>query len=122
MKKKKVKYSFTFDIGDTVWRKYGGSFVVQTIEVHKEGIIYRCGNPGTKDYWSFFEYEIGTYAFPTKEEQETALEASRHAQWEPDGGFNVCSNCKRVTMQPQLTGKTHNECPFCHAIMDSKGE
>ena len=72
MKKPKKTYTFSFDIGDTVWYKYGNRFVVEVIEVRKEGTIYRCGNPGTDDYWAFYESEIGTQAFFTKEEQEKA--------------------------------------------------
>ena len=133
MKKPKKTYTFSFDIGDTVWYKYGNRFVVEVIEVRKEGTIYRCGNPGTDDYWAFYESEIGTQAFFTKEEQEKAYaveraedqkfeESRKHGRWIPDGGFNTCSVCGRITMQPQLTSKTHGVCPFCEAIMDLKEE
>lgn len=71
--KKKVKYYLSFDVGDTVWNRFGKSFVVQTIEIYKNSIVYRCGNKDTSDYWSFFEEEVGTRAFSTKEEQEEAL-------------------------------------------------
>lgn len=72
--KKKAKYTFSFDLGDTVWYRYGHSFVVEKIEILKDlGVLYRCGNPGTDDYWAFYESEIGKEAFYTKEEQEKAL-------------------------------------------------
>lgn len=73
MAKAKKMRLFAFDLGDTVWYRYGHRFVVEVIEVRKEGTIYRCGNPGTDDYWAFFESEIGKEAFFTKEEQEKAL-------------------------------------------------
>lgn len=75
VKNKEKNYTISFDVGDTVWYKYGNSFVVEVIEIRKEGILYRCGNPGTNDYWAFFENEIGTQAFFTKEEQEKAYAA-----------------------------------------------
>jgi len=133
MRKKKAKYIFSFDVGDTVWYKHGHKFTVEVIEVREQSVLYRCGNPGTNDYWAFYESEIGTQAFFTKEEQEKAYaaelaedkkfeESRKHGYWKPDGGFNVCSVCGRITMQSQLTGKTHSVCPFCDAIMDLEGE
>lgn len=38
-------------------------FVVNTVELgHKAGTLFRCGNPGTEDYTSFYEDEIGVIA------------------------------------------------------------
>ncbi|MEE1503028.1 MAG: hypothetical protein UGF89_02130 [Acutalibacteraceae bacterium] len=74
MAKAKKMRLFAFDLGDTVWYRYGHSFVVEKIEIiEKLGVLYRCGNPGTDDYWAFYESEIGKEAFYTKEEQEEAL-------------------------------------------------
>lgn len=74
MAKAKKMRLFAFELGDTVWYKYGNSFVVEKIEILKDlGVLYRCGNPGTDDYWAFYESEIGKEAFYTKEEQEKAL-------------------------------------------------
>ena len=74
MAKAKKMRLFAFDLGDTVWYRYGHSFVVEKIEILKDlGVLYRCGNPGTDDYWAFYESEIGKEAFYTKEEQEKAL-------------------------------------------------
>lgn len=133
MHKKKKRYIFAFDLGDTVWHKSGEPFIIDVIEIRKEGVIYRCGNPGTNDYWAFYENEIGTRAFTSKEEQRKAFDLEQidtkksskireHGKWLPDGGFNKCSVCGRITMQPQLTGKVHDVCPFCEAIMDLKEE
>lgn len=50
--------------GDDVWDKYGYHFVVEKIELLKDGKkIFRCGNPGTDDYMAFFEDEINERVF-----------------------------------------------------------
>lgn len=54
-------------VGDKVWTKYGYSFEVEKVEIIKGGKIYRCGNQGTSDYMAFYEHEIGTDVFLTKE-------------------------------------------------------
>lgn len=62
------------DIGQTVYTRYGYSFKIQRIEVLEDRkIIFRCGNDGTDDYMAFYDFEIGTDVFLTKEEAEKAL-------------------------------------------------
>jgi hypothetical protein len=62
------------DIGQTVYTIYGYSFKIQRIEVLEDRkIIFRCGNDGTDDYMAFYDFEIGTDVFLTKEEAENAL-------------------------------------------------
>ena len=63
------------DIGQTVYTRYGYSFKIQRIEVLEDKkIIFRCGNDGTDDYMAFYDFEIGTDVFLTKEEAEAELE------------------------------------------------
>ena len=62
------------DIGQTVYTRYGYSFKIQRIEVLEDRkIIFRCGNDGTDDYMAFYDFEIGTDVFLTKEEAEEKL-------------------------------------------------
>lgn len=61
------------DVGDVVRTKYGYTFKVEKIEILKDKKIFRCGNPNTDDYMAFFEDEIGTEVFLTKEEAEAKL-------------------------------------------------
>ena len=62
------------DIGQTVYTRYGYSFKIQRIEVLEDKkIIFRCGNDGTDDYMAFYDFEIGTDVFLTKEEAEEKL-------------------------------------------------
>ena len=57
------------DIGQTVYTRYGYSFKIQRIEVLEDKkILFRCGNDGTDDYMAFYDFEIGTEVFLTKEE------------------------------------------------------
>ena len=59
------------DIGQTVYTRYGYSFKIEQIEVLKDKrILFRCGNDGTDDYMAFYDFEIGTDVFLTKEEAE----------------------------------------------------
>ena len=60
-------------VGDKVWTKYGDKFEIERIEILKDAKIFRCGNPNTDDYMAFFDDEIGTYVFLTKEEAEETL-------------------------------------------------
>lgn len=63
------------DIGQTVYTRYGYSFKIQRIEVLEDKkILFRCGNDGTDDYMAFYDFEIGTDVFLTKEEAEAELE------------------------------------------------
>ena len=42
-----------------------------------------------------------------------------HAYWEPDGVWDICSNCKVPTVQPHIKGLPKNKyCPYCGAEMD----
>ena len=62
------------DIGQTVYTRYGYSFKIQRIEVLEDKkILFRCGNDGTDDYMAFYDFEIGTDVFLTKEEAEEKL-------------------------------------------------
>ena len=62
------------DIGQTVYTRYGYSFKIEKIEILKDKkIIFRCGNDGTEDYMAFYDFEIGTDVFLTKEEAEEKL-------------------------------------------------
>ena len=62
------------DIGQTVYTRYGYSFKIEKIEVLEDKkIIFRCGNDGTDDYMAFYDFEIGTDVFLTKEEAEAKL-------------------------------------------------
>ena len=62
------------DIGQTVYTRYGYSFKIEKIEVLEDKkILFRCGNDGTDDYMAFYDFEIGTDVFLTKEEAEKAL-------------------------------------------------
>lgn len=62
------------DIGQTVYTRYGYSFKIEQIEVLKDKkILFRCGNDGTDDYMAFYDFEIGTDVFLTKEEAEAKL-------------------------------------------------
>ena len=62
------------DIGQTVYTRYGYSFKIEQIEVLKDKkILFRCGNDGTDDYMAFYDFEIGTDVFLTKEEAEEKL-------------------------------------------------
>ena len=62
------------DIGQTVYTRYGYSFKIQRIEVLEDKkILFRCGNDGTDDYMAFYDFEIGTEVFLTKEEAEEKL-------------------------------------------------
>lgn len=49
------------NIGDQVRDKIADYvFTVEQIELgHKAGTLFRCGNPGTKDYMAFYDFEIG---------------------------------------------------------------
>lgn len=67
-------------VGDVVWTKYGYSFEVEKVEIIKGGKIFRCGNQGTSDYMAFYEYEIGTDVFLTKEEAEAKLKEMESKQ------------------------------------------
>ena len=61
-------------VGQTVYTKYGYSFKIQRIEILEDKkILFRCGNDGTDDYMAFYDFEIGTDVFLTKEEAEKAL-------------------------------------------------
>ena len=63
------------DIGQTVYTRYGYSFKIERIEVLEDKkILFRCGNDGTDDYMAFYDFEIGTDVFLTKEEAEAKLE------------------------------------------------
>ena len=62
------------DIGQTVYTRYGYSFKIEKIEVLEDKkILFRCGNDDTDDYMAFYDFEIGTDVFLTKEEVELAL-------------------------------------------------
>ena len=62
------------DIGQTVYDRYGYSFKIQRIEVLEDKkILFRCGNDSTDDYMAFYDFEVGTDVFLTKEEAEKAL-------------------------------------------------
>ena len=62
------------DIGQTVYTRYGYSFKIEKIEVLEDKkILFRCGNDGTDDYMAFYDFEIGTDVFLTKEEAEEKL-------------------------------------------------
>ena len=62
------------DIGQTVYTRYGYSFKIEKIEVLEDKkILFRCGNDGTDDYMAFYDFEIGTDVFLTKEEAEEML-------------------------------------------------
>ena len=62
------------DIGQTVYTRYGYSFKIEKIEVLEDKkILFRCGNDGTDDYMAFYDFEIGTDVFLTKEEAEERL-------------------------------------------------
>ena len=62
------------DIGQTVYTRYSYSFKIQRIEVLEDKkILFRCGNDGTDDYMAFYDFEVGTDVFLTKEEAEKAL-------------------------------------------------
>jgi hypothetical protein len=66
------------DIGQTVYTRYGYSFKIQRIEILEDKkILFRCGNDGTDDYMAFYDFEIGTDVFLTKEEAEQALQKGR---------------------------------------------
>lgn len=60
-------------VGDTIYTKYKYSFKVESIEILKDKKVFRCGNDGTDDYTAFYEDEIGTEVFLTREEMEKAL-------------------------------------------------
>ena len=61
-------------VGQTVYTRYGYSFKIQRIEVLEDKkILFRCGNDGTDDYMAFYDFEIGTEVFLTKEESEAKL-------------------------------------------------
>ena len=62
------------NIGQTVYTRYGYSFKIEKFEILEDKkIIFRCGNDGTDDYMAFYDFEIGTDVFLTKEEAEKAL-------------------------------------------------
>lgn len=64
-------------VGDTIYTKYKYSFKVESIEILKDKKVFRCGNEGTDDYTAFYEDEIGTEVFLTREEMEKALEKQK---------------------------------------------
>lgn len=67
-------------IGDKVRDKIADYvFTVEQIEFgHKAGTLFRCGNPGTKDYMAFYDFEIGDkIEVFTREESEKALEGMK---------------------------------------------
>ena len=67
------------DIGQIVYTRYGHSFKIEKIEILEDRkIIFRCGNDGTDDYMAFYDFEIGTDVFLTKEETEKALEGMKN--------------------------------------------
>lgn len=62
------------NIGQTIYTRYGYSFKIEKIEILEDKkIIFRCGNDGTDDYMAFYDFEIGTEVFLTKEEAEKKL-------------------------------------------------
>ena len=62
------------NIGQTIYTRYGYSFKIEKIEILEDKkIIFRCGNDGTDDYMAFYDFEIGTEVFLTKEEAEEKL-------------------------------------------------
>ena len=68
-------------VGQTVYTRYGYSFKIQRIEVLEDKkILFRCGNDGTDDYMAFYDFEIGTDVFLTREEAEKALSERRDSQ------------------------------------------
>ncbi len=60
-------------IGGTVWNHNAYSFCVKEIKVHKDFIVFRCGNDGTDDYMIFADSDIGKTVFLTKEDAEAAF-------------------------------------------------
>ena len=60
-------------VGQTVYHRFGYSFVIEKIEVFDNKMLFRCGNIGTDDYMSFYADEIGKDVFLTREEVEKAL-------------------------------------------------
>lgn len=58
--------------GDKVYDRFGTPWIVESSEIHLIGTeikhLYRCGHPGTGDYYAMYEEEIRT-----KEESEAAL-------------------------------------------------
>lgn len=60
-------------VGDTIYTKYKCSFKVESIDILKDKKVFRCGNDGTDDYTAFYEDEIGTEVFLTREEMEKTL-------------------------------------------------
>ena len=60
-------------VGDRIWDKYGYTFEIQKIEIFNDIMLFRCGNRGTEDYMAFYDFEVGTNVFLTKEDAEKAL-------------------------------------------------
>lgn len=58
--------------GDKVYDRFGTPWIVESSEIHLIGAeikhLYRCGHPGTEDYYAMYEEEI-----LTREEAEAAL-------------------------------------------------
>ena len=70
--------SLPCNVGDKVWIKNGRSFEIEKIEIIKdENVkyekIFKCGNPGTNDYMSFFEEQIGKCVFLSEEDYKNSL-------------------------------------------------
>ncbi len=61
------------EVGQKIYTKYGYSFKVERIEIFDGKMIFRCGNDGTDDYMAFYDFEIGTEVFLSKEDFENAL-------------------------------------------------
>ena len=61
------------EVGQKIHDKYGYSFKVERIDIFDGKMIFRCGNDGTDDYMAFYDFEIGTDVFLSREEAEKAL-------------------------------------------------
>lgn len=62
--------------GEKVYDRFGNPWIIESAEIHlmsgKMKQLFRCGHPGTDDYYSMYEDEI-----LTKEEAEAALKKKK---------------------------------------------
>lgn len=77
------------------WDVYGNSFIIRSVEIYSDAILYRCGNKNkngewNRDYAAYYESEFGEKVFTTKAEADADFEAfyaeviARAAQEESD--------------------------------------
>ena len=67
---------FPVKAGDTVWfitEIEPTSWIVKTVEIHKDNYILRCGHEGNDDYAAMLSKYLGVWWFLTREGAEARL-------------------------------------------------